>query len=73
MFQETVQMYGVINHYFQYLKMEIYFFKVEFLLIISHLRDNYGVLPPTIGLSTKVQHLDGGEKDLRDNLNLLTY
>ena len=33
--------------------MEIYFFKVECLLIISHLRDNYGVLLPTIGLSTK--------------------
>ena len=73
MFQETVQMYGVINHYFQYLKMEIYFFKVGFRLIISHLRDNYGVHPPTIGLSTKEQLLSGGEEDLKDNLNLLTF
>ena len=59
MFQETVRMYGVINHFFQYLKLEIYFFKVVYRLIIFHLRDNYGVLLPTIGLSTKVQHLDG--------------
>jgi len=52
--------------------MEIYFFKVEFLLIISHLLDNYGVLPLTIGLNTKEQISNGGEKDLKDNLNLWT-
>ena len=72
MFQEIVRMYGVINHFFQYLKMEIYSFKVEYRLIISHLRDNYGVRPLTIGLTTKEQLLSGGEKDLKGNLNLLT-
>ena len=50
--------------------MEIYFFKAEFHLIIFPLLDNYGVLLHTIGPNTKEQISNGGEKDLKDNLNL---
>ena len=48
------------------------FFKVESPDYFSS-TDNYGVLQHIIGRNTKEQNLNGGEKDLKDNLNLQTF
>ena len=73
MFLGIAPTFGVINHYSQFLKMEIQSFKVEFRLITFHQLDNYGGPQLTIGQSIKGLILIGGEKDLKDNLNLRTY